>query len=286
MSSPSTISEALLDQMEEAYQTGKGLPTLSREFGHSVGKIQWRLSNRLRSKGLSLRPLSITQKRNVSDDAVFRAPLTDAAIYWIGMLTADGWIYRTSGISCGVGLQLQYRDREHVRAFQKFLSTTTPLYDLERRSKRGVIRRYTRLLVSSRPMVRALADCGIVPRKTAITHATPDLALNRHFWRGEVDGDGSLRCDRYAQLSLVGSQELMEQFAVFCRAICPTSRISVRPTRRAFRVSMRASTATSVITELYRDTDLALARKLATARAVMDQGFPMHRWHRVMEAAA
>ena len=60
---------------------------------------------------------------------------------------------------------------------------------------------------------------GFTPRKSWDGCITDQRLLNsRHFWRGMIDGDGSIgyrKRDGYPLLSLVGTKIMIDQFRYF-----------------------------------------------------------------------
>jgi hypothetical protein len=59
----------------------------------------------------------------------------------------------------------------------------------------------------------------------------PELAASRHFWRGVVDGDGSIFTVKtgHSGISLVGSQRLLDAFLGFLRERNLSGRMTVCP---------------------------------------------------------
>ncbi len=117
------------------------------------------------------------------------------------------------------------------------------------------------------------------------------LASSRHFWRGVVDGDGSIRIDRGSgipSLSVVGSPALMRQLAGFLGG-CFVDGSPPVPHRhgqssKVLLVSLRGRRAVAAIQILYADASDALARKRARADRAMAwrprvmARYPWSRW--------
>jgi hypothetical protein len=144
----------------------------------------------------------------------FSDPTSSAAAYWAGFLMADGCVYDTGRVT----LALQERDRGHVEAWMDFLgSSNKPLQSQPPSSRRT--HAAVRGQVSSRQIVEDLGRHGVVPHKTlAGVPASDALAAQPAFWRGMVDGDGTVGLARgkYGPvLSLCGSPIVMAQFAEF-----------------------------------------------------------------------
>jgi hypothetical protein len=135
--------------------------------------------------------------------------LTDEAAYWVGMLITDGCIV---GNGRRVKLSLQVRDIPTLERFKSFVRTTAPV------GKPHIGSATVRF--SSPYMCRRLAELNVVPRKSMIAQAPEILLDNRHFWRGVIDGDGSVLPNPLTspRLSLCGasSAPLLKQFQSAC----------------------------------------------------------------------
>ncbi|WP_406073747.1 hypothetical protein [Micromonospora sp. NBC_01638] len=102
------------------------------------------------------------------------------------------------------------------------------------------------------------------------------LDESRDFWRGVVDGDGSVgsyrrpgpRLSEFAQFRLVGSQRLLDAFAAFLRnhGICG---LSVRPHKSIYTIGTTCGPAEKIISLLYAEAPVALARKAKTAEKIL-----------------
>src|SRR4051794_16881485 len=131
--------------------------------------------------------------------------VTAESAYWLGFLMADGCVTEREVI-----LVLHRRDASHLRAFMRFLGCgDRPLRNVNRgRALRGSI--------SSTALARQLAAFGLRAGHKPVATAPPELASSPDFWRGVIDGDGTLRCQPpIPQLSLVGYPTLVCQFSAY-----------------------------------------------------------------------
>jgi hypothetical protein len=98
------------------------------------------------------------------------------------------------------------------------------------------------------------------------------LAESPHFWRGVVDGDGSIWVSKrgYTGFSLVGSQRLLEAFLGFLKARNLARRMTIRPNKSIYQLSTAGHLAELIIDELYRKAPTALDRKAAAARPIIE----------------
>jgi hypothetical protein len=100
--------------------------------------------------------------------------------------------------------------------------------------------------------------------------ASAEMAESRDFWRGVVDGDGTVILDgaQRPNLRLNGNYELLAQFAQYCRQWVPTN-ASPRPHSTIYRVSLAGEYAVRMIRQLYIQGDTALDRKQETANRIL-----------------
>ena len=147
-------------------------------------------------------------------------PSWDAeAAYWAGFIMADGTVSDTGRIT----LALSAVDADQIRAWLTFLGCPDVKVRIESISWNGQKKSKARAQVSSQKMAADLARNGIVPRKThAGLPVSAALAAQPAFWRGMVDGDGTITLPvgkHGPSLSLVGSPVVMEQYADFLREV-------------------------------------------------------------------
>lgn len=124
---------------------------------------------------------------------------TEEKAYWLGFLTADGWISKSEKTNAGVtGIELQYGDIGHLKKFNKSIKgnyqivdrwKTCPIStkDPNKKNHMCIIR------IFSLVMYESLRDLGFSNNKSydfGIPKIQNDLI--RHYIRGYFDGDGCL----------------------------------------------------------------------------------------------
>lgn len=111
---------------------------------------------------------------------LFTHPLTPDELYWAGLIHADGCIEKGSSLRVVLVQKERYMLEEFLRFLGQdskisFTAGFTPFGYSESYRARGV------------GIGRALTDLGVK------TEPCPELYASRHFWRGMVDGDGSVK---------------------------------------------------------------------------------------------
>ena len=195
---------------------------------------------------------------------------------------ADGCISRSRELIVVV----HRRDEAHLQALMRFLGCDDRVL---RPANGGTARR---LSIGSAELGRRLTDLGIVPgRAGAEAGVLEPLARSRHFWRGIVDGDGSIRIQRRTgapSMSVVGTPGLMRQFAEFLATIFADN-FRPRPhlhgqSGKVLIVSLGGRHAVTAIRTLYVRAPDALARKRSRAEQAMAwqprfrSRYPWSRW--------
>ena len=121
---------------------------------------------------------------------------TEEKAYWLGFLTADGWISLSKKSNAGVtGIELQYNDLEHLKKFNKSLNGNYKITDgwkvcplSKYKDKKN---HFCCIRIFSITMYEALTKLGFSNCKTynaTIPKIPSDLL--RHYIGGYFDGDG------------------------------------------------------------------------------------------------
>ena len=206
----STCEEAAAAIIER-YQGGYAFSTIGRKFGISGTVIK----ELLQANGVEIRT---KRRRNLQNarpgwEDSFARP-TPGALYWAGFLMADGSIIETKG-EATIACRLATKDRKHVEALAAFVGRGEPRYVRAYRKEHGALVDWR---VMSDRIADDLARWGVVPRKGRLDHAAPkgDALDSVDFWRGVIDGDGSLTWSgKSPQIRLTGRRGICEAFVAF-----------------------------------------------------------------------
>lgn len=213
---------------------------------------------------------------------------TEASSYWLGFFLTDGCLYLPAyapdrASTPQIHLGLQSTDASHVEKFAEFLGVkgkvrTRPPSVFTRGD--GVAVRSSGaayFYIVSERLASDLAALGIMPRKSLREIAPFPHVYDRHFWRGAVDGDGSLGWDRRGpplpMIELVGSHSLIAQFHVFLDQFkCINTSSPHRFNQQnpdLWRLRFSGRPAARVVTLLYNGAGVYLDRKMSIATAIM-----------------
>lgn len=179
------------------------------------------------------------------NEHVFDVVDSEAKAYWLGFLAADGNIQRYV-----VRLELATKDEEHVRRFAAFAGVAEN------------VRTYARGSVAVWVGSRQLAESV-----RSFTRASIAGWLVPHYWRGVVDGDGSINWQRRRtcrhggnwNLTLSSDLHLVRDFATFVAAY--GVRKTPRYERGCWRVDYFGGRARPILAALYHGATVYLPRK-------------------------
>jgi hypothetical protein len=152
----------------------------------------------------------------------FAEPLTKEAQYWIGFLLADGGVNGNA-----IQIKLHRKDRTHLVKLALFLnlplsSVKDYCYFLPKTEKYQIT---SSIGFRNQVIVDQLAKYGIVPRKSLIAQVHPDLEESFDFWRGMIDGDGTimmahpLNANPSPRIGFCGSVSVVTKFSEFVSKI-------------------------------------------------------------------
>ena len=143
--------------------------------------------------------------------------ITPASAYWMGFLFADGCVHEDVFGQPYLICALAEKDRAHLEKLRAFLKSEHPLSFVEK-TKTSLGGPCVRWGARSSKLCGALRARGIVAKKLRVP--VGELIASRDFWRGMIDGDGSLGTIEdankiYPHIRLYGQIPLLECFQTF-----------------------------------------------------------------------
>lgn len=147
---------------------------------------------------LKARRLGLKKYPYTCDYHYFEEVDTEEKAYWLGFLTADGWINKNDKNNAGVtGMELQYGDMNHLKKFNKSIGGNYQITDRWRTcslsNNQDKKNHMCCIRIFSLIMYNSLVNKGFTKDKSYdyhIPHLRSDLV--RHYIRGYFDGDGCL----------------------------------------------------------------------------------------------
>lgn len=158
--------------------------------------ISQTLNRTMSAVELKARKLGLKKYPYMCDYHYFDEINTEEKAYWLGFLSADGWINKNDKSNAGVtGIELQYGDINHLKKFNKSIKGNYQITDrwrvcelsknTEKKNHMCCIR------IFSLTMYNSLVEKGFTKNKSFDCHIPPlKQDLIKHYIRGYFDGNG------------------------------------------------------------------------------------------------
>lgn len=182
----------------------------------------------------------------------------EEVLYFIGIIYTDGHT-NVDGNNNSIELSLHKDDKELLEKLSVLLSSNYKIYD---RSDNC-----SKLRFCSEKMINVFKDLGFTSNKTLSLKPDERLKHSRHFWRGCVDGDGSLFFGgskyKYPNLSIVGTIDTVQGFIDFIKDNnIESKRVVVKSSgKNLYQVCYSSRIALQIADLLYKDSKIYLERK-------------------------
>lgn len=182
----------------------------------------------------------------------------EEVLYFIGLVYTDGHV-NVDGNSNTIEIVLHKNDKELLNKLSLFLESN---YEIKDRKDNCC-----RLRFCSEKMVSVFKDLGFTSNKTLVLNPDERLKHSIHFWRGCIDGDGSLFFGgahyKYPNLSIVGTIDTVQGFIDFVQENNIISkRIAVKSSgKNLYQVNYSSKIALNIARLLYKDSNIYLERK-------------------------
>lgn len=193
---------------------------------------------------------------------MFNDPLSDRDLYWIGYFRADGCLNRGPYSTQAIFAQ---KHKEPVEAFREYVGSDNEVRFTNRESNFGANPMH---VFSTASIGKRLDELGV---KTMLR---PDIYESLHFWRGLLEGDGTVttitnRGVEYPSLTWAGRLEDMERCADWITNTLGRKRPKVGAARSIFRVGIVGMPAQNLTRILYEDQYSALGYKREAAEKIL-----------------
>ena len=209
------------------------------------------------------------------DESYFEEIDTEEKAYWLGFLFADGSVQQKIIGNWVLRLELQESDADHVQKFRQAIGSNAPIVPQTRQKCRGDKKHKSIYLdLCSIRLCRSLIKLGCIPCKTGI-HGTPDIdiSLYRHFYRGAVDGDGSIfaipqiHAWRFELTAAPRFAKDFQDWLIPCANVNKTKLIQPKQSKKVRAVRYTGGPQIERICELlYGDATIYLERKMESVR--------------------
>lgn len=249
-----------IEEICEEYKEKKNTGELADRYGVHPDTIRKYLKkNDIERDG------NCQRKTELNDNAF--STINEESAYWAGFLMADGSIHMTDVGSNRFKLSISKRDEEHLDKLQEFLDSD---YKVSEHNAGYIDSVKVKVEFTSDQLVSDLGNMGVKKDKTFNGNVCKELANNKHFWRGEIDGDGFVS-NKGPSFGLRGSKSLLEQFKSFITDFCDT-KSSVLEGKSNYNYRVYGSKKVPKITrKLYKNSNIYLDRKYKEAQKVLEK---------------
>ena len=190
---------------------------------------------------------------------------TEAELYFYGLLLADGCIISNSN---SIQITTQQRDKAIIESLRDFIGTDKPIAN---KRQQGIYESVA-LCFSDKEIADKLRSVGLESRKSlkekVPTFYNSDDINMRHFWRGFVDGDGSvnsLENYRARMVGLIGTKEIIDDFVAFCKKHSSFEKCSIVQNKvvnkNCYELCANGKDASAIADLLYKDSNFHIDRK-------------------------
>ncbi len=249
-----------IEDIVNMYKQGltiKNIADIIGSHNRAVKKILEHRKIRVRGQG----------SRYLVDDNFFENIDSERKAYWLGMIATDGTIRKNKNRN-EVVLSLKISDAEHIKNFINDISSTSKIHFVNRG---GSEQAYAS--IASKKIKEDLIKLGITPNKT-FTVSPPNIKsdMERHFWRGCVDGDGCIykaKSGRY-RIDFIGTHGMVSGFRDFIKKNTLINDRKIFIKGNIFGISYHKQEDVRKIAELlYGDSSVKLNRKYILANQII-----------------
>lgn len=172
--------------------------------------------------------------------------VTPESLYWAGFIAADGCVSKNN-----LTIALKTSDVGHLEKFSNWMMSDAKIgYNSKTNSNK--------MCISSKTIVKDLINYGITERKS-FTYSPPEFCRDSpDFWRGMIDGDGSIfirdvgKTKNYPGIGLCGTKETCEYFRSYCLQIC-SFKANVNKHSSIFNIYIGGVAAIKIASQIYGD---------------------------------
>lgn len=246
-----------IDEYENILNSGEepNIYQLSLKYGVSHASIK---------DGVIRRGLKVIRYPKVIqfDDAIFDSIDTEEKAYWLGFLTADGYICSRDNT---VGITLASKDKSHVEKFAKFLGCPENV-KFKPNNKTGAYR----CEIGNKHLHEILVKYGFTPTKSKDAtfldksfFKSDDLI--HHYIRGYFDGDGSIsygpqrmksKTVYWKHISVLGTYSFITSLNEYLG-----TNAKIQSKSGIYTISFGGNVAQNVLEKLYDNCNIYLDRK-------------------------
>lgn len=201
----------------------------------------------------------------------------EAASYFYGLLITDGCVSPTGHIQ----LALKLSDKKIVEQFKDYVGGKAVCTTRYQAATTGGEKKYGVFRFSFRDIyvTKLLEEQGLVRNKSCNEKLPKfDWLNNSHFWRGVIDGDGTVKDNGgvCGTVSLCGGRELLEGFQSYAELTCGVVardrlKRDIKVKADFYRIAYHGDDADKILRKIYLDSTLFIDRKKDRAIKIIEK---------------
>jgi len=200
-------------------------------------------------------------KKGYANETRFLTLENEADAYFYGFLVTDGHLNKAEGRS-HVTLSLSHEDTHILEELKNWIETYSEIGTYVEHRSSGHVSTMKRLTFANNKVRANLEAHGLRPQKSKIATVPNNYShsnsWSKHFWRGVIDGDGSLFINsaNCRVINLVGSFDLCKNFKEYCtQSLCFDKNPVITKVQNIYSVSFSGRDAVEIAKHLYQDSD-------------------------------
>ena len=251
------LSEEVTSKVIEMYKEQPSLRRIQKELSLTQQVVKRTLTENNVPLLLDKREKAINRGFKPNQNA-FLDFTEEETLYYYGLLLADGNLHKNT-----LSIILKHSDKDILEKLAKYFGEN---YEVKDKVSNGF--KQARLSISYYKINERIIQQGFEPAKSLkekLPKCYDDSYNMRHFWRGFIDGDGTVKfVNNIRDIRLLGSKEIVTEFAKFvskhsnCIYKDPYEDKKVKG---CYRVSYNGKYASDVAYLLYNESNISLSRK-------------------------
>ena len=249
-------------EIVDKYISGESTVKIGKEYQKSPNTIR----NILIRNGVKMRNNKENSRKYHINDSVFSEINNEEQAYWLGFISADGYVTSSSG-NKKIGISISSRDVEHLKKFSSFIESDYPIYNYKVSSGYKIGTEYSRILITSDKLYNDLVSFGVVEHKTD-NLKFPSFLNNElvwHYLRGFCDGDGCIthNGNSYA-LKIMCTKDFCNSLIIFLKENIIDFKYRIESRKEnslTISINMYGKSAYQAIYKMYNGNSISLNRK-------------------------
>jgi len=216
------------------------------------------------------------RKQNLNN--LFEKADTEEKAYWLGFLYADGCIHKR-----GIRIALSIVDEEHIKKINNFFLNKGKISYLKEKffnskNKDYMCREQVVFELHDVTSLEFLSKYGFCENKTIygkLNMQNIPFNLQKHFWRGMIDGDGSIYYNEETKrggMQLTGSYDTLLNFQKFIKKTLNKDK-NITKDKTIFTIKLRENLSKELCKILYKNSNIYLKRKYKKALIFINTEF-------------